>query len=460
MLALLFIATNILFDITSSSDFCAWNHARAPVGSNIGNTHNWINGEFNRDTSYESAGQSELFLGRAYYKMIMPSKCFVPVVYLFCHINAHVHPPINTWVIAGGMGTSPEESYAYCTAASDLQDTPDGSCDGQWIFKKDGTTFEDTVDSEFYIQPGGCRQVTCQTLYMKSLGEMDWMQDYDSNSGLWSGTFTYSGTPDIYKQTNNDKSQNKIDGGTYYLFWNHKTWMWAINAYIDKYSECDSYKVQTFQLVSNVIGGTYDNSMPIDGANLRFDTADAGAATRKIYCEGTIVTPNPTAQAPQIPSLAPAKNDWCKVDTSPGSQVAPSVQDYIDTYCNTPAPIVKQIFPNDPTSAPHRPGTPSTAPTDPTLPPVDPTPYPTDVTPGPSPGPTVPKGSPSRDPTLRPTPGPTVTDGNPSRPPTIRPVIVDDGQDGNDDDGEDGSEDGSDYGNKINCNMYLICVVV
>eukprot|EP01084_Bolivina_argentea_P290993 500027_1 len=158
--------------------------------------------------------------------------------------------------------------------------------------------------------------------------------------------------------------------------------------------------------------------MPANGSRFIFDTADAQAAPRYVWCSGTIVTPDPTQQAPDIPSKAPVSYDLCIFASS---QISPSLQDYIDIYCNTPSPIVSQTFTKyDPTSAPHKP---SSAPTYPI-----PTPYPTmDPTNHPTTDPTISSLSPtisSLTPTNNPTANPNtaIPTTNPTTFPSISPT--------------------------------------
>jgi hypothetical protein len=345
-------------------------------------------------------------------------------------------------VIAAGLGTDPDNGYAYCNAPSTDQNVPNGGCDGQWmvgppIFGSNHTL--KTIDPDFKIMPGGCPQITCSSITFWSESSDEFTPNYNSGTTFRTGTFDYD-APNTYRQ-----SGAATPTGYWYLFWNYKAWTWAINFKTDDFERCEYYKsASNFLLVGEVMGGPYDNYINYTTGVWFFHSVVNPGSQRVMQCTGTQPTPQPTAQAIGVPTKAPGDTNICWM-----VGYAPTWQPSIDAHCLTPAPVVIHQFTAPPTPEP------SDA-VFPTPPPVDPTPQPTGNTGNPTPGPTVTFGNPSRAPTKRPTtrppttPGPTVPYGYPSRPPTQRPTIVGDG-------GEISTTDGV---AAANCNMYLVCVVV
>eukprot|EP00483_Globobulimina_turgida_P011146 UN11167 len=87
------------------------------------------------------------------------------------------------------------------------------------------------------------------------------------------------------------------------------------------------------------MGGPYASYIDYTSGFWFFHDVKTPELHRVVECTGTHATPAPTAQAPVIPTVAPADTDlsWL-CDTGPGYVTPPTYQQYVDDNCFTDAP--------------------------------------------------------------------------------------------------------------------------
>mmetsp|Transcript_778 Transcript_778/g.1485 ORF Transcript_778/g.1485 Transcript_778/m.1485 type:complete len:427 (-) Transcript_778:144-1424(-) len=334
-----------------ASDFCAWDRGVELNQENVLRSYMFIIGEYNRDFTVSSGGQTQTWQGMPYYKMTSEG-CTLDELFLYRHLDYQVNPPTPHWVISSSVGTTPISSYAYCGPLSgvnvaDLNSPALDACNGNWYIGdpailEQSQTAAHTRDPYFRVQFGGCPQLTCNELNFCSTGTDVWA-DGTSSGGV--NCLTYSsysslGRPNIYRATHSDSVS-----GFYYLFFNPKTYVWAIDPELttEKYDVCENYKKSKgFAVVFNAVieaRSPIESSWPVDGDYVSLDLAD-DSATRRITCVGTMSTSSPTAAHAPVPTPSPTDDldNICRTFVAGGaSQAAPTWQAICGLYVPTVA---------------------------------------------------------------------------------------------------------------------------
>ena len=249
------------------ADYCAWNRAAVPVDENVGETYNFINGEFVRSFEVSSGGQSDTWHGMPYYKQTNEAGCFQDVLWLYRYKDSNAWPPTYTWVIAASVGTIPVNGYAYCGPEETPTITDLSSpvlCNGKWKVGRPanpatGANGLQATDIFFEIRTGGCPQVNCEQIQYCTKANDIWGtvngNPYysDQGAGVSCATYDYD-QPNIYKASN-----TASETGVYYMFFNHRVWKWAASESITgtlNYYNCELYKYgKGFTAVANVNSG-------------------------------------------------------------------------------------------------------------------------------------------------------------------------------------------------------------
>ena len=288
MLYLVSIVLSISF--VYSADYCAWNRAANPINDNNAETYNFINGEYNRDQTQSSGGQTALWQGMPYYKSTNPDSCYVTTLWMYRYTDIQVYPPVHTWVISPALGVIPQYAYAYCgpdeaPMISDL--TSPLLCDGKW-------KIDNKTDIFFGVMPGGCPQVNCDQIKFCTNNNETWGMGERIDGGYMCGTYDYNNQPNLYIADNNNSAT-----GHYHLFFNPRVWRWAVSESITyplDPDDCELYKKDTeFSAVANVNGGDYDDpdiytpwylSAPSADAPFIWTDDTTSLATRSLICIG------------------------------------------------------------------------------------------------------------------------------------------------------------------------------
>ena len=290
-----YVASILTISSVYSADYCAWNRAAKPINENNLETYNWINGEYNRDETQSSGGQTALWQGMPYYKSTNPDVCPPNTLWMYRYTDIQVYPPENTWVISTTLGTLPIDGYAYC-GPNEVSNTDLSSpilCNGKWkVGKPLGLQ---ATDIFFTVMPGGCPQVNCNQIRFCTNNNEEWGSDEELDGGYTCTTYDYyNNQPNFYRAS----STNSLSG-YYYLFFNPNVWKWAfseeITGELDP-DECELYKSgKGFTAVANVNGGDYSDpdvytpwyqTAPTDGVPFIWNDDVTTLATRTLICLG------------------------------------------------------------------------------------------------------------------------------------------------------------------------------
>eukprot|EP01084_Bolivina_argentea_P129545 228775_1 len=262
-----------LFTVINS--LCTWDRHVDPETTN-GNaaTLNFINGEWTL--------QSNTVNGQKYWKKTQ-SNCYVPELHLYYWAPDDIGQSYH-WLISASFGSTPATAYVVCQASP--QPTDPTRCNDDWWFAPDGnptnalhTYFKDQF---FYIKPGDCPQILCESVQLTS-----------TVNDSYIGTYTRAGT-------NVDTNQNKYvmsaqisSTGKFYLYFNHLVFRWIIAKEYNM--DCEA--------ASNGIGLTSVSAVNSWGGNSNIDgefwyfVPDVSIVSRRITCSGV------------IPTNAPSKSD-------------------------------------------------------------------------------------------------------------------------------------------------------